>query len=163
MEAGIPPLSPAPRGHLEQCLRVLLAALPRRAADDLSGDLLVAAYRRKLGHMPEAQINFIADQALERCRWFPTIAELIEIGGEWQRDDEALRAFRHAETALFWEMQRQYDEAMAALQSQELDSNAIAVLPESWVGRAVRMGVLIDDGAGGVSYPARPAMTEAAE
>ncbi|NBC37347.1 hypothetical protein GTZ99_12380 [Novosphingobium sp. FSY-8] len=143
--AGLPALEPTNPDHFAKCLRVLLAALPKRNQDDLSGELLVAAYRRKLGHMPVAQVNWLADQVLERCEWFPTIAECLTIAAEWQRDDEALREYRRAETALFWERQRVFDDTMAALRARELAPDAIAALPEAWLRAAHTYGHIYPD------------------
>jgi hypothetical protein len=69
----------------------MLAVLPRQAANELSGELFVAAYAKKLGHLSKDAVSFVADKAMERCRWFPTIVECLEIAGEWTRDDEHTR------------------------------------------------------------------------
>jgi len=71
-----------------KCLRIMLAVLPKRSADEISGELFVAAYQRKLGHYSNEAINFLADRAMERCQWFPTIFECLEIIGDWRRNDE---------------------------------------------------------------------------
>lgn len=84
-----PPAEPCDERHLGQCLRMMLAVLPRRNADDLSGELFVAAYQRMLGHLPKDQISFIAEKAMEGCKWFPTIADCLELGEKWFRRDEA--------------------------------------------------------------------------
>lgn len=87
----LPPPVPCGEKHFSKCLRIMLAVLPRQAADEISGELFVAAYQRKLGHYPEAAINFLADRAMEQCRWFPTIAECLEILTGWTRYDEHTR------------------------------------------------------------------------
>lgn len=113
-EAPLPTLPPCDDRRFNQCLRVLLAVLPKRTSDELSGELFVAAYQRQLGHMPAAQISFLADKATERCRWFPTIAECLEIASEWRRWDddtkrkaEAGRLLRAEERAR-WSDERQW-------------------------------------------------------
>lgn len=85
--APLPCLPPVTERHLAQCLRVMLAVLPRQQSDDLAGELFVAAYYRQLGHMPTDQISYLADQATKQCRWFPTIAECLEIASGWRRCD----------------------------------------------------------------------------
>lgn len=85
-----PPAERCDAKHLGQCLRMMLAVLPRRNADDLSGELFVAAYQRMLGDMARDRVTFMADQAMRRCKWFPTIAECIEIADDWRRSDAAL-------------------------------------------------------------------------
>lgn len=87
----LPPPEPASAQELNQCLRVLLAVLPKRNSDDVSGELLVAAYQRQLGHLSAPAVNFLADAAMQRCRWFPTIAECLDIAGECRRVDRHTR------------------------------------------------------------------------
>lgn len=67
---------------------MMLATLPRRQADDVSGELFVAAYERQLGHLNKSQVNYLLDKALQNCRWFPTIAECLELIEGWRRNDE---------------------------------------------------------------------------
>ena len=74
-----------------QVLRMMLAALPRRQADDISGELFVAAYERQLGHINRPQAEFLLDKALQTCKWFPTIAECLEILEGWRRNDDATK------------------------------------------------------------------------
>ena len=89
--APLPDLVPAETAHFNQCMRTLLAVLPKRGTDEISGKLFVAAYQKKLGTYPGDAIGFLADKAMERCRWFPTIAECLEILSKWHRDDEHVR------------------------------------------------------------------------
>lgn len=72
----------------------MLAVLPKRSQDELSGELFIAAYQRKLGHLSNDAISHIADKAMEKCHWFPTIAECLEfMDNYWRNDaDTALRA-----------------------------------------------------------------------
>lgn len=88
--SDLPNLPPADEKHFMKCLRILLAVLPKRSADEISGELFVAAYQRKLGHYPNEAINFMADKAMGQCQWFPTIFECLEILSNWRRDDEAV-------------------------------------------------------------------------
>lgn len=87
----LPPPIPCSETHLSKVLRVMLSVLPRRNADDVSGELFVGAYQRKLGHLPDDAISFIADRAMEQCRWFPTIAECLELLVGWYRSDAHAR------------------------------------------------------------------------
>lgn len=86
----LPPEDACDARHFGQCLRIMLAVLPKRSQDDLSGELFVAAYQRKLGDRSNAAISFLADKAMERCQWFPTIAECLDILSEYRRSDELL-------------------------------------------------------------------------
>lgn len=87
MDAPLPSLPPCDDRHLLQSLRVMLAVLPRQHSDDLAGELFVETYRRQLNEYPAPAISYMVDQATRRCRWFPTIAECIEIIGGWRRHD----------------------------------------------------------------------------
>lgn len=65
----------------------MLATLPRKQADDVSGELLVEVYERQLGGYPQQQIEYLTDRAIETCRWFPTVAECHDICANWRRVD----------------------------------------------------------------------------
>lgn len=83
----LPPPIPCSDAHFSKILRTMLAVLPRRVSDDVGGELFVAAYQHKLGHLPQEAINYIADKALGECKWFPTIAECLELLVGWRRWD----------------------------------------------------------------------------
>lgn len=87
----LPPEAASTERHFNQCLRVMLAVLPKRGADELTGELFVAAYQRKLSQYSDAAISFLADKAMERCQWFPTIHECLEILTDYRRHDDAVR------------------------------------------------------------------------
>lgn len=53
--------------------------LPKKAGDEISGELLAAGYHRMLGHLSEAEMSALTEMVLERCKWFPTVAECREI------------------------------------------------------------------------------------
>ena len=92
----LPPLPPCDDTTLGQTLRMMFAALPRRHADDVSGELFVAAYERQLIRYPAAAIAWLCDEAIARCRWFPTVAECHELLEGWRRDDRHTRRRREA-------------------------------------------------------------------
>lgn len=132
----------------------MTAALPRQGSDDLSGELFIAAYKRKLGHMPKDQINYITDQALERCKWFPTIAECMSIGAEWERDDEAVRNQANAIAAIGREKQQRMEEAMQAMRDGTINQDEIDALPPRWQSIGETRGYLRRGDDGG--YALRP-------
>lgn len=147
--APLPTLPPCDARHFDQCLRIMIAALPRQSSDELGGELLVAAYRRKLGHMPTDQINFVTDKALERCRWFPTIMECLEIAMTWQRNDDALRQQQNAVASIGCEKQARMDEAMTAMEAGTISQPEIDALPPRWQSIAETRSLLrrLDDGS----------------
>lgn len=143
-EAPLPALPPVEEKHLNQSVAVLDAALPRRNADDASGKLMLAAYRRKLGHMPKEQIDYLCNAILERCRWFPTIAECLEIAGEWQRRDAIERA--RARNLVEREQQARMDDAHRRLKwSDDVTQAEVDGWPESWKRIAATQGLLHRD------------------
>jgi hypothetical protein len=153
-EAPLPTLPTCDERTFGQALRMMLAALPRRNADDVSGELFVAAYERQLGNLNRQQVEFLMDKALQRCRWFPTIAECLEIVGEWRRDDEPAR--RKASAALIvsrenrernkdWEA-RQWRESL----QRDLTQDDLARMLPSIRELALRSGALRCDESGNV-------------
>lgn len=114
----LPPEPAATERHFTQCLRIMLAVLPKRSADDVTGELFVAAYQRKLGHYSEPAISFLADKAMERCQWFPTIHECIEILTGYRRSDAAVRRVMEARRIKYEEEQAREKERSAAIAEQ---------------------------------------------
>lgn len=89
-EAPLAPLPTCDSQTFAQALRMMLAVLPKRQSDEVSGELFVAAYQRALGGYPKPAIQHLCDRAIETCRWFPTVAECLEILSTWRRTDEAV-------------------------------------------------------------------------
>lgn len=88
----------------------MLAVLPKRSLDEVSGELFVAAYQKKLGQYSDAAISFLADKAMERCQWFPTIAECVEILAEYRRSDEHTERRNLASRIASYEMNARRDD-----------------------------------------------------
>lgn len=141
--APLPALPPVEERHLNQSVAVLDAALPRRNTDEASGKLMLAAYRRKLGHMPKEQIDYLCNAILERCRWFPTIAECLEIAGEWERADAREKA--RARNLIERERQARFDDAMRRLRWGEITQAEVDSWPERWKEIAATQGDLYRD------------------
>lgn len=109
--APLPALSPSDDRHFAKCLRVMLAVLPRQNSDAVGGELFVETYRRQLGHFSDDAIAYLAERATRECRWFPTIAECLDILGGWVRCDEATRRRATARSLVGQErMARERDE-----------------------------------------------------
>lgn len=154
--APLPALPACDEEHFAQCLGIMDAALPRQSADEINGKLRLAAYRRKLGHLPKEQINYLADQALERCKWFPTIAECLTLAAEWQRGDAPVQVKARAEALARKERQARLDDARKALRRGALSQDGIDVLPDRTKQILETEGLLYrcPDGCG--TYTARP-------
>jgi hypothetical protein len=57
--------------------------MPKKAGDEISGELMARGYWRVLGEgLTEQQMTNLTDMVLTRCKWFPTVAECREIMAE---------------------------------------------------------------------------------
>lgn len=149
----LPPEQPCDERHFNQCLRVMLSVLPKRAQDDVSGELFVGAYQRKLGKFSNAAISFLADKALERCRWFPTIAECYEILGDYRRsDDVVLRKIEAGRIAMAEDRARLGDRRrwQEVRHTEEWTEELIASLSPPLVNIGLACGALTRDENGKV-------------
>lgn len=152
--APITPLPPCDERHFNQCLRIMLSVLPKRSADEVSGELFVAAYHRKLADKSNAAISFLADKAMERCRWFPTIAECLEILSEFRRNDEMIHKEldrrRLAGELARKEREARSDDALAehAVKAGFLTQEDVDALPEYLVSLGLTCGSLRKDDEG---------------
>lgn len=108
------------------------ATLPRRASDEVSGELMLEVYRRKLVGYPRKAMTYLFEQSVERCQWFPTIAECLAIIGEWKRADQHTARRDIACARVGSEKQARFDEAMAALASGQMAQEQIDALPLRW-------------------------------
>jgi len=147
-DARLPVLAACSEQHFGECFRVLLATLPKRNSDEVSGQLLMRAYLGKLGGFPNEQISYLCDRVLERCQWFPSIAECLTILAEWKRDDDALRLQERAKSFVFWDNQARFEDTMAALARGDVTQKEIDGLPKNWREIAETRGLLWlhDDG-----------------
>lgn len=144
----LPVLAACSDSAFDEQFRTVLASLPKRNSDEVSGELMTRAYRGKLGAFSAAQIAFLWDTVLERCQWFPSIAECLTILAEWERDDAAVKLQERAKSIVFWELQSRFDETMARLAKNDCSQREIDALPERWKDMAETYGYLMrsDDG-----------------
>lgn len=57
--------------------------MPKKAGDEVSGELLARGYWRMLGDkLTEHEMSVLTELVLERCKWFPTVAECRDLMGE---------------------------------------------------------------------------------
>lgn len=69
--------------HFLKCLRLWEAMMPKKAGDEVSGELLAKGYWQVLGSkLTEQEMNALTELVLERCKWFPTVAECRELMAE---------------------------------------------------------------------------------
>jgi len=147
----LPDPLPCSDRHFDQCLRIMLACVPKRNLDDVSGELFIAAYRRQLGCHPRDAISFLADRATSSLKWFPTIAECLEIIADWRRDDdEARRRHLARKIALRERSARRADQPIIAYECPALTQADVDQLSDSLVSIGIKCGALIRDGDGNV-------------
>lgn len=140
----LPNLPPCDEQTFGQSLRMMLAALPRRQSDDLSGELFVAAYERQLGDLNKSQVEFLLDESLRRCRWFPTISECLEILGEWKRSDEYVARRTKAKRLIAREMDARDREKPWPRSEPPVTQSQIEQMPESLRQLGITCGALVE-------------------
>jgi hypothetical protein len=148
--APLPDLPICDERTFGQILRMMLAALPRRQADDISGELFVAAYERQLGHMSKPQAEYMMDKALRTCRWFPTIAECLELAGDWTRRDAAVIR-REKARAIYREEMHQRDRDLrgwSEASSMLMTQKQVDQMPPELQRIGIKCGALYTDEAG---------------
>lgn len=148
--APLPELPKCDARTFGQVLRMMLAALPRRQADDISGELFVAAYERQLGHLSHPQAEYLLDRALNKCRWFPTIAECHELLSDWRRRDDAVirqnraRSLAEAEYRARRLDERGWEQARSMLMTQQ----QVDAMPAELQRIGLKCGALYQDETG---------------
>lgn len=158
--SAIPQPDPCPKLHFEKCLALMDVSLPRRQQEGIAGDLFIRTYHRMLGHLTREAINFIAEEAIATCKWFPTVAECFEIAKRFTQPDHPFKAVREmARTRLGREKQARFNETMDAIDAGDLTDEQISALPDRWKGMAAEQGLVwaLRDG----TYTRRPADQEA--
>lgn len=84
--------------HFLKCLRLWQAMLARRAGDEIDGELVARGYWRMLGEkLTEHEMSDLTEMVLDRCKWFPTVAECREIMGERSYANPFYRTARNRE------------------------------------------------------------------
>jgi hypothetical protein len=117
-----------PEAHFNQCM-LALNILPRRAADDVSGKLMLKLYRSILGAFSHDAMSYLAKQGLIDCQWFPTPNECLRMLQAWPNREVA--SARHDKASLLAqrEYQHRLDETLAMLERRELDDDEVSALP----------------------------------
>jgi len=110
----------------------LQAVLPSRNQNEVAQAVLVATYRKLLGHFPERVIRYLEKAAVVRCKWFPTVKECLDLIAEVDTTDPLLRKQSAVRSLVDRENAARFDDAMAALASGEVDQAWIDGLPDQW-------------------------------
>jgi hypothetical protein len=149
----LPALPPCDSRLFAQSLRMMLAVLPRRQADDLSGELFVAAYERQLGHYADDAITYLCDHSIRTCKWFPTVSECLELLTGWRRGDVAVHRQWEAQKLASRERNLRRNEEMAARQlppPPPITQEAVAAMDDKLIKLGLSCGALVQDADGNV-------------
>ncbi len=151
--APLPPPAACDDLHFAQCFRLMSAVLPKQSKDELDGKLFVAAYRRILKEHSRDAISYLTEEAMRNCRWFPTIAECLQILENYCRDDddtrfrwaveERIRKERHAR----WEEKR-LAELEPETERRPLTQENVDRLPPYLVKLGLSIGAIKYDATG---------------
>ena len=141
-EAPLPTLPPCDDRHFNKCLRLMLAVLPKQKTDELGGELFVEAYRRQLGKYPNEAMSYLTDRVTATCKWFPTIAECLEILGGWKRRDDAVIRKAKARNIVMREFDARRSDEIEKMKSEPLTQEQVDGLPGSLRIIGLRLGYL---------------------
>lgn len=80
----------------------MVSCLPRQTGtDELGGKLMASMYRHQLSTFSAPAIIFLRDAAVRKCKWFPTVAECLEILGDYRRERSEADHARTLASTLF--------------------------------------------------------------
>ena len=127
-EAPLPAAETCDEEHFGRCMKSL-DILPRRV-DDNAGKLRMKLYWAKLSGFSNEALSYLVSNALERCHWFPTIAECLDILRDWPNRQRASEVRERALHLIQREMNERLDEAVEALRERRLTQDEIDALPE---------------------------------
>ncbi|MBB4859648.1 hypothetical protein HNO88_002977 [Novosphingobium chloroacetimidivorans] len=132
-----------------EAMSAISACLPSQHRGEFSQKLRSESYWRMLGGYPLAAIEHLQRVALERFRWFPTIAECIPVLDEIGRKPPLTGKQQRVRAAINRERQARFDDAMAALAVGDVEQAWINALPERWklIAEARMLLWLHDDGS----------------
>lgn len=124
------PEPPCDRLEYTEIMR-MLSILPRKADDELTGELRQKLYRRMLRSQTQRAMQWLGSQALLRCQWFPTIKECLDIIADMPGGlSDLAKAKRIAAARIRWENQARFDEVMERLRERSMPQDEIDALPD---------------------------------
>lgn len=154
----LPRLSSCDERHFAQCLRMMLAVLPRQQTDEVGGELFVECYRRQLAEWPDEAISYLASEATGRCKWFPTIAECREMLQGWRRSDEVTARRDRAAALASRERNLRYAERLPPVEPAPPLTQAMCdAMPAPLRRLGLSAGYLVENEDGSVSPAPEPA------
>jgi len=121
-----------PDGRFVEMMVVLQSTLPSRNQNDVAQAVLLATYRKVLGHFPERVIRYLEKAAVVRFEWFPTVKQLLDLIAEVDTTDPLVRKRDAIGRLVRNELQARLDDALARLEKGEGEQDWIDALPEQW-------------------------------
>ncbi|WP_165912251.1 hypothetical protein [Novosphingobium sp. PhB165] len=130
-------------------MTTLQSCLPSQQRNAISIEVQAEAYWQTLRRNSLAAIKHLEVQALNRCEWFPTIAECQCILSEFTGDSHLPNKRASVRRRVQDERQARLDEAMGRLSTGEASQAEIDALPEKWKSIAETRSLLWrgDDGS----------------
>lgn len=122
----------------------LLDTLPRRKDDTDTGEVRFRVYRRCLSHIPAPQMWWTVEEAIKRCRFCPSVKELLDISEEWQRDDEAVRAKREAKRRAIREANQRHIESQRRPPAPPITQETVDQMDAALIALGLKCGALIE-------------------
>lgn len=154
-DAPLPPPAACDDLHFAQCFRLLSAVLPKQSKDELDGKLFVAAYKRILQNHSRDAISYLTEEAMSTCRWFPTIAECLNILEGYQRNDDDTRFRAAVNSRLVQERHQRWEDERKAraerppvIVRNQLTQDDVDQLPSYLVKLGLSLGTLEYDATG---------------
>lgn len=136
-------LPPVERDDFAKIMHSMAAVLPKRNMDDATGQAMLAVYYRMIGDNPRPAIAYLAQQAINTCKWFPTVAECKELLAGWKAPPPPQPAARKA---IADEMQARLDRDMDCLKAGSVSQETIDGWPRRWRQVGWTLGYLDADG-----------------
>lgn len=138
--SGLPAVAPE---KFAKIMGSMAAVLPKRNVDDATGEAMLKIYHRLLGHLPQPAMAFLAEQAIAKCKWFPTVAECNEILVRWRPPADGRIAARKQ---VGDELNARLERDMAALRSGSVEQAQVDAWPPRWRDIGITRGYLNTDG-----------------
>lgn len=108
-----------------QCMKSL-DILPRRTGgSEERGKLFFQWYRGKLSGFSDDALRYLASKALDRCHFFPTIAECLEILRAWPNAEIAIQRRDRATHLIQREMNTRLDEDLELMRRRLLSDEQV--------------------------------------
>lgn len=141
-KSDLPSLPPMTADEFDKGMNAL-SILPRRKDDETTGEVRLRIFRQALGRMARVQFIWIVARAIERSKFFPSIKELLDIGQEWKRWDDACEAQREARVRMAREQdQRQIDSTRRKY--GPMTQEAVDQMDEAMKAIGLKLGALIE-------------------